>query len=251
MPPKQFQFQARYVLLTYAQCGDLDAWAVNDHLAFLGGECIIGREHHADGGTHLHAFCDFSRKFRSRRPDVFDVGGFHPNIEASRGRPEGGYDYAIKDGDVVAGGLSRPGGRGVYEDVSSWSIIVSQESEGDFWECVARLDPRSLCTNYNSLRAYANWKYRPTPVQYVHPAGVEFELGMVPELAVWREIALGANRQRGKCPLRSGAISHLCLGLIWQEHCLSHVSRARTRQAGHEQISTACKVNVMLNHLLT
>jgi len=200
MPPKQFSFNARYVLLTYAQCGDLDASAVNDHLAFLGGECIIGRELHADGGTHLHAFCDFSRKFRSRRPDVFDVAGCHPNIEASRGRPECGYDYAIKDGDVVAGGLSRPRGRGIYEDVSSWSIIVSQESEGEFWECVARLDPRSLCTNYNSLRAYANWKYRPAPVLYEHPAGIEFELGMVPELAVWREIALGVDRQRGKSP---------------------------------------------------
>jgi len=42
MPPKQFSFNARYVLLTYAQCGDLDAWAVNDPLAFLGAECIIG-----------------------------------------------------------------------------------------------------------------------------------------------------------------------------------------------------------------
>lgn len=201
MPPKQKPYFAnfRYALLTYAQCGDLDAWAVNDHLAFLGAECIIGRELHADGGTHLHAFVDFSRKFRSRRSDVFDVGGRHPNLVPSYGSPEGGYDYAIKDGDVVAGGLSRPSGRGVYEDVSPWSIIVVQESEGDFWECIARLDPRSLCTNYNSLRAYANWKYKPLPVRYEHPTGVEFELGMVPELAVWREIALGSDRERGMC----------------------------------------------------
>ncbi|AGU67665.1 replication associated protein [Gerygone associated gemycircularvirus 3] len=201
MPPKAkpnpYFADGRYFLLTYAQCGTLDAWTVNDHLAFLGAECIIGRELHADGGTHLHAFCDFSRRFRSRRSDVFDVGGRHPNLVPSYGKPEGGYDYAIKDGDVVAGGLSRPSGRGVYEDVSSWSIIVGQESEGEFWKCVARLDPRALCTNYNSLRAYANWRYRPAPVPYEHPAGIEFELGMVPELAVWREIALGADRERG------------------------------------------------------
>ena len=108
MPAKQFSFNARYVLLTYAQCSDLDAWAVNDHLAFLGGECIIGRELHADGGTHLHAFCDFGKKFRSRRGDIFDVDGHHPNVVPSRGNPERGYDYAIKDGNIVAGGLARP-----------------------------------------------------------------------------------------------------------------------------------------------
>lgn len=101
-----FRFQARYALLTYAQCGDLDPWAVNDHLAELGAECIIAREVHADGGTHLHAFVDFGRKFRTQRTDVFDVGDHHPNISPSYGTPEKGFDYAIKDGDVVAGGLS-------------------------------------------------------------------------------------------------------------------------------------------------
>ncbi|UJO02129.1 Rep [Bat associated gemykibivirus 1] len=108
-----FKFQARYVLLTYAQCGDLDPWVVSDHLSSLGAECIIGRENHSDGGIHLHAFVDFGKRFSTRNVQKFDVGGCHPNIEPSKGRPWAGYDYAIKDGDrkksLVLYGPSRMG----------------------------------------------------------------------------------------------------------------------------------------------
>ena len=101
-----FSFNARYALFTYPQCGDLDPFAVSDHFSEMGAECIVAREAHADGGTHLHAFVDFGRKYRTRRVDAFDVAGQHPNVSPSHGTPAKGYDYAIKDGDVVAGGLS-------------------------------------------------------------------------------------------------------------------------------------------------
>nr|QWY79444.1 MAG: replication-associated protein [Cressdnaviricota sp.] len=109
---------SRYLLLTYAQSNGLDEWDVSNHLSTLGAECIIAREDHADGGTHLHCFVDFNRKFRSRNIRIFDVGGFHPNVSPSRGTPEKGYDYAIKDGEVVAGGLARPAPRGAIFTVS-------------------------------------------------------------------------------------------------------------------------------------
>ncbi len=79
-----FILNARYFLITYPQCDGLDEWAVNDHFGSLGAECIVAREDHADGGTHLHVFCDFGRKFRSRRANIFDVDGHHPNIERSK-----------------------------------------------------------------------------------------------------------------------------------------------------------------------
>ena len=68
-----FNFNARYALLTYSQCGDLDGVEVSNHFTKLGAECIVAREAHADGGIHLHAFVDFGPecKFRSRRSDVF------------------------------------------------------------------------------------------------------------------------------------------------------------------------------------
>lgn len=106
------RYQFRYVLLTYAQCGDLDPFEVCNHLASLNAECIIGRESHEDGGTHLHVFADFGTKFRSRNVRIFDVGGYHPNVSPSKGRPGEGWDYATKEGNIVAGGLERPGSGG-------------------------------------------------------------------------------------------------------------------------------------------
>lgn len=197
-------FNARYFLLTYAQCGDLDGWTVSDHMSSLGAECIVGRELHSDGGVHLHAFVDFGKKFRSRRVDIFDVNGCHPNVSPSRGSAERGYDYAIKDGDVVAGGLARPSEHGASTNVQKWSQIVSAESQEQFWQLVEQLDPKALCTNYSNLRKYADWRYRIEPEPYQHPAGISFELGMVPELATWREQSLDADRLGGKHPLPSG-----------------------------------------------
>lgn len=186
-----FSFNARYFLVTYAQCGDLDPWAVNDHFAALGAECIIGRESHADGGTHLHVFVDFNRKFRSRRAGAFDVDGRHPNIEPSRRNPQGGYDYAIKDGDVVAGGLARPSVDGADGHGDKWSNIVSAEDEREFWERVERLDPKALCTQYANLRKFADWRFKVEPEVYEHPAGLVLDVGALPDLARWAEHALG------------------------------------------------------------
>jgi len=196
--PKQFKVDCQYVLLTYAQSGDLDAGLVVEHLQRLNAECIVARESHVDGGTHLHAFVDFKRRFRSRRTNVFDVGGRHPNISISYGSPDAGYDYAIKDGNIVGGTLVRPSGIGVYEDESTWTIIHRSPDESSFWESVARLDPKTLCTNYRNLRAYVDWRYN-TPVheKYVHPRGLMFELGMVPDLVGWRELSL--ESPSGKC----------------------------------------------------
>lgn len=186
-----FVCNARFFLITYSQCGELDPWAVNDHFASLGAECIIGREIHADEGVHLHAFIDFGRKFRSRRVSIFDVDGHHPNISPSKRSPEGGYDYAIKDGEVVAGGLARPSVDGAVSNGNKWSEIVGSASESEFWEAVERLDPKALCTNYGNLRKFADWRYKPEPEVYEHPAGLNFELGVVPELAAWREFGFG------------------------------------------------------------
>ena len=129
-----FRLQARYVLLTYAQCGELDLFKVCNHLAALDAECIIGRETHDDGGTHLHAFVDFGRKYRTRNERQFDVDGYHPNIQPSKGTPEKGYDYAIKDGDVVAGGLERPTPTTTQRDHVDWDRIVNATNADEFWE---------------------------------------------------------------------------------------------------------------------
>lgn len=171
---------AKYVLLTYAQCGDLDGFAVMDRISSLGGECIIARECHADGGFHLHVFVSFGRKFRSRKTDVFDVDGRHPNIVPSRGTPEKGYDYAIKDGDVVCGGLLRGDLVSADRDGSTrdkWAQITSAEDREQFWELCHELDPKSAATAFTQLRAYAEWKFTVADPVYEHPTGYSFRSG--------------------------------------------------------------------------
>ncbi|AQA27279.1 replication associated protein [Thrips-associated genomovirus 3] len=181
-----FRFAAKYGLLTYPQCGDLDPWSVSDHLGRLGAECIIGREDHSDGGVHLHAFFMFERRFESRDVRVFDVEGRHPNVVRGYSTPSKGYAYATKDGDVVAGGLECPiDGASVSEASSKWARAILAESREEFFAIVAELDPRALCCSFGSLRAYADWKYRPVLDQYVTPAGISFCTDEVPQLHDW------------------------------------------------------------------
>jgi len=235
-----FVCNARYFLVTYAQCEDLDPWAVNDHFASLGAECIIGREDHSDEGTHLHAFVDFGRKFRTRRARIFDVHGRHPNIEPSKRNPEVGYDYAIKDGEVVAGGLARPSRDGVEPNGDKWSEIVRAESEPQFWELVERLDPKALCTNYGNLRKFVDWRFQPEPEVYRHPVGVNFDLGMVPELAEWREQSIGSpvgGKFRGGACGAENILAIFLLSLGWvhgpqSDHSLALRQWSRHRIGG-------------------
>lgn len=190
-------FNNRYALLTYAQSGDLDPWAVSNHLSELGAECIVAREDHADGGSHLHAFVDFGRKFRTRKVDRFDVGGYHPNISPSHGTPEKGYDYVIKDGDVVAGGLERPAGSKLPANREAWSQIILAESRDEFFQLVADHDPRALCTSFTQLSKYADWKYRVDPEPYRHNEELSFTLDRFPELTEWAQSTLGTDRNVG------------------------------------------------------
>lgn len=200
-----FHCNARYFLITYAQCGDLSEWRVLDRFVELGAECIIARELHADLGIHLHVFVDFGRKFRSRKTDVFDVDGRHPNIAASRGTPEKGYDYAIKDGDVVAGGLERPSRRtGSGKTFDLWAQITSAESGAEFWELCEELDPKSLCCSFGQLQKFHDWRFAEQPPVYESPSGLGFVEGDVDGRDDWVSSAglgLGQSSLDGECIL--------------------------------------------------
>lgn len=180
-----FRFQAKYALLTYPQCGELDPFKVVNHLSELGAECIIGRENHADGGVHLHAFVDFGKKYRTRNARAFDVEGCHPNVSPSRGTPEEGYDYAIKDGDICGGGLERPTPDRVPTSRDVWPEIINAGSEQEFWGLCKSLAPRALVTQFTQLRAYAAWKFPPIRVPYETPEGIIIDTTWVVELDRW------------------------------------------------------------------
>lgn len=208
-----FYFCARYGLFTYAQCDQLDHWAVLDCFSRLGAECIIGRELHEDGGTHLHVFADFERRFRSRSSTIFDVDGRHPNVSASRGKPDEGYDYAIKDGDVVAGGLARPDGitrrKGDSTIDQKWGEITGAENREEFFRLVHELDPKSAVVHFPALVKYADWRYAPKIAEYRTPPGIEFFGGELDGRDTWLEQAgIGLGRTPvGECLARQGGTS--------------------------------------------
>lgn len=234
-----FNFHAKYVLLTYAQCGELDAFRVMDKLSLLGAECIIGREHHENGGIHLHCFAEFGRKFRSRKANVFDVDGIHPNIKQSYGTPEKGYDYAIKDGDVLCGGLGRPKPRSVGSGPSDskWAIITSAKDRDEFWELVHELDPKAAATSFSQLQRYCDWKYQYHAPEYESPTGAHFIGAEFDGRARWLEQSgIGSGEKRGGRvkslvlygPSQTGKTSwarslgkHIyCVGLVSGTECL-------------------------------
>ncbi|UBQ66226.1 Rep protein [egret CRESS-DNA virus] len=206
----EFVCNFRYGLITYAQCGNLDPHEVVCHFGNLGAECIVGREHHADGGLHLHVFADFGRKFRSRRADIFDVGGRHPNIEASKGSPGRGYDYAIKDGDVVAGGLARPEGQNAGDDNSSgkWAQIVEAGSRDEFLDLCLRLAPRDAVTSWGSILKFADWKFAPVIEEYDTPAGVGFDTSGFDGFYDWLSQSGVGNRP--VVDVHEGGLMRLC-----------------------------------------
>lgn len=183
-----FRLQARYVLLTYSQCDGLDSAAVVQHIDSLGGKCVIGRENHADGGIHFHAFVDFGRQFSTRDAHFADVDDFHPNVQGGRRTPEKMYDYAIKDECVVHAGLERPQGKGdgkASKSAEKWGEIISAVSRDEFFERVAALDPRALCISYVSLCKYAEERYRRVELPYEAPAGLLWGGEQLPDLEEW------------------------------------------------------------------
>lgn len=180
-----FQFKRRYALVTYAQCGDLDPFKVSDLFSSLHAECIIGRENHDDGGIHLHAFVDFGREYSTRNPRQFDVDGCHPNVLPGKKTPEKMFDYATKDGDVVAGGLQRPDGSGLSKARDVWHEIFMAESRDEFFRLCGELAPRSLVCSFPAISKYADWKYRPILEPYATPAGYDFDTSEFPELDEW------------------------------------------------------------------
>lgn len=188
--PNPVTWKFKYALLTYSQCDGLDPFEIVNKLSELRLECIIGRELHSDGGLHLHAFVDAgNRVFRSRRTDCFDVGGFHPNVQHVARTPWLSYDYAIKEGDVVAGAAERPPERsgGLGRPGNAWAEIMAAETRDEFQQLCMDLAPRDFAVAFSSLQRYADWRYRVEHEPYRHPTAIEFDEARVAGVYDWYE----------------------------------------------------------------
>jgi len=212
-----FDFHCRYGLFTYSQSDGLDHWKVLDHFTKLGAECIIGKESHADGGTHLHVFADWGHRKRFRTAHFADVDNYHPNIVPSRGTPALGWDYATKDGDVVAGGLGRPSDTTIsmVRKDEVWHRILDASTREEFWELVRELAPADLARCYPNLSKYCDWRYAPPSIGYNGPTrgDIRFSLQGHPGLLRWLEaFDQVCNGQPGEFVLGGGILPSLRSG---------------------------------------
>jgi hypothetical protein len=190
MPPNRtngFRFNARYCLATYSQSGDLSGDDVKHVVESLEGRCVVGRENHADGGTHLHCFIDFGRKFSTRAQDFLDVAGRHPNLVCGLRTPHKMYDYATKDGDIVAEsiGMERPPGGKRDTIGSKWGEIVASDTKDEFFRRARETAPRDLCCSFPAISKYAEWRYARPEAEYTTPSGLDIDISTFPELSEW------------------------------------------------------------------
>lgn len=207
MPPFVIK-DAKFLLLTYAQVPEHESrelpWTLLSLCTAKEAECIIGRELHADGGIHFHAFVDFGgRKYSTRDTRAWDIQGRHPNIERVGRTPAKAWDYATKEGDIICGGAERPPTS--EEGTSSsgnWEFILSSETRDEFFDRLHEYQPRTLACSFPSLVKYADWKYRPVPESYSHPEDWTFDLHGYPELLEWRDDNLFAKPGKHPPPLR-------------------------------------------------
>lgn len=94
-----FRLDAKHIGLTYPKC-DLTRQRVLDALRSIGGDnyrcAIVCIEQHKDGTNHIHAYLCLSKCRHFRDPRVFDIDGFHANIQGLRS-PKRWVDYIQKE----------------------------------------------------------------------------------------------------------------------------------------------------------
>jgi len=196
------RIQGKTFLLTYAQCEGLEFERVGLMLSGLGAECLIGREMHEDGGIHFHAYVEFHDKFRSRKMTVFDVDGFHPNIQNVLKTPWLVYDYVMKDGDVVWGGAARPvetKGRPKKEgsQADHWYDLVHSETTEEFDMIVNTYLAKESVINARQIKEKRDSMFGDRLRVYAHPEYMKFDLSRYPELELFKEEL--KKPRAGKC----------------------------------------------------
>lgn len=210
--PHQFKFKA--ALLTYSQVDNDTAAAFLspkeahfNHVADALQPPVVyrlGRESHADGGTHYHVFLSFDKRVSFRNERTLDFGTSHPNIKPIPRTPHLAFDYAGKDDDIIYEHGERPGesgaassGRdGVYGDA-----LASETKEG-FLEAVRHGAPRDYVLYFGSISSFADTHYSTPPPPYDSP---EFETNGEWRVSEWLHQS-GIGRERGRGRVKSLAL---------------------------------------------
>jgi len=155
-----FRFNAQKVFLTYAQCGEMTKEDVMETLVnrYACTKWMLGEEEHADGGRHIHAYFEFSKKLNLKTQDCFDVNTgenqYHPNIKSvSRGKAniEKVLKYIQKEDPCVLTNI---------DPTLTWAEIKDQASDAEeYLTLVEKHYPRDAALAWDRLKSYAEQRY--------------------------------------------------------------------------------------------
>lgn len=192
MPP--FRINAQSFFLTYPQCniepenllkGLQDAHNVTSY--------AISQEQHQDGNPHLHAYIRLGQKINSTNQRVFDVYGFHPNIQSAR-NTNSVIKYVMKHGKYISNLSDAGGGYGGLK--RTWKEIMEESTSGEtFLKNVKDTYPRDFCLHLNRLKETANHLWPEKVEEYQNP----FTQWKIPtELSGWVMENIGSTSTNGK-----------------------------------------------------
>lgn len=168
------RYSAKWLLLTYAQTPDgFDPEKIHSMARAEKAKCRIGKEFHKDGGTHYHAFFEFSKRFQTRNIKHFDSQNCHPNWTIIRYTPWKSWDYVGKDGDVVVEDCERPPETGSGKAAPNklvFDTLVSARDYQEFVDTFKAQAPKEYIMGFNNICNYANATFNAdTQPDYVSP----------------------------------------------------------------------------------
>lgn len=171
MPPI-FRVNAQQFFLTYPQC-TLNS---QDILAGLQSvrdveTYVIGEEKHLDGHPHIHAYIKFKTKVNSVNPSVFDVRGFHPNIQSAR-NTKAVISYVKKEGNYISNLIETDTDGGSRK--RKWKeILENATNQESFLTSVKQEFPRDYCLNLQRLKEVAQHEW-PEKTPRFQPSFTQF-----------------------------------------------------------------------------
>lgn len=213
MSPPNFRINAKRYFLTYPQCGELTRESVRDMLVQTHGAqyYCVARESHSDGNNHIHAYGEWTGPFSSRDVRIFDVDGFHPNIQPVRSTKRV-LEYILKEDSEPISNVQPMDGGG---RVSYGTILGEASGRDDFLARVASSYPRDYVVFHQRLREFCDARYPEERVEYV-PRWTEFD-----EPAGLREWKLSLEEEVGKWTHAGGApVPSLLVEVSSHAYCL-------------------------------
>lgn len=176
-----FRLQAKNIFLTYPRC-TLDKSALSTFLqTFSPSYVVTARELHEDGFPHLHACLCLPSRLTTRDGRLFDLFGFHPNVQPARDLPSV-IKYVKKGGSFEEFGTCPTEGGSVL----TWAEILGKASSSDeFLRLVSEHKPRDYVLALERLEYFTSRHFPSNLLSYVPPPQQVFT---VPEaLETWKE----------------------------------------------------------------